>query len=254
LSSRLAGRAKVIVARSRDGNRDLAARLRKAGIDSVSVDTIEFLPTGDPSAVDSALTRLFSFDWVAFTSATAVSVFAGRMAALGLNLSNARPKIAAVGARTAIALKKAGFRVSYTPSRYLTSELGMGLPINDGTRILLLRADIATATLPAILKERGFEVEDVAIYRTRTPKKSLNQALFEGADLVVFASPSEVQGFRELVPGNLFQRLARSGAAACIGPVTAKAAEEAGFSKVIVPNVQTIDELVEVIGGHLVHA
>ena len=68
----------------------------------------------------------------------------------------------------------------------------------------------------------------------------------DGADLIVFASPSSVEGFcRKIAPSKL--ESCRKMRVVCIGPVTAKAAREHGFKQIITPKVQTFDSLVEEI-------
>ena len=239
----------VLVARSREGNRELARKLTGIGLRAMTLSTLSFEEPEDWSSVDVQLRDLDSFDWLVFTSTTGVRFFAKRLKELRLGLpSGARPKVAAVGEKTAKRLVEEGIRVNFVPRKYLTSALGSQLPSGNGRRVLLLRADIANKELVATLKRRGFEVTDVAVYHTRVfrgPSRSAER--FRVADVVVFASPSEVEGFLAKVPTSVATSVQARAVAACIGPVTAGAARRAGFGKIVTPSKQTIDSLLHEI-------
>ncbi len=120
--------------------------------------------------------------------------------------------------------------------------------------MLLLRADIGEASLVATLRRRGFEVTDLAIYRTIEVPGLADPDSLEGAGLVVFASPSEVRGFRGRLRKAEFDKLATGATAACIGPVTAEAARASGFRSVCYPEEHTIGGLVEKVRELIGHA
>jgi uroporphyrinogen III methyltransferase/synthase len=98
-------------------------------------------------------------------------------------------------------------------------------PIN---RVFLPRADIATETLVAGLIDLGWEVDDVTAYRTvraAPPPAHTREAIKGGGfDAVVFTSSSTV---RNLV--GIAGKPHASTVIACIGPHTAKTAEEHGL-------------------------
>ena len=95
-------------------------------------------------------------------------------------------------------------------------------------RVLLPRADIATETLAAGLRERGWEIDDVTAYRTvraAPPPAPIREAIKTGGfDAVCFTSSSTV---RNLV-GIAGKPHART-IVACIGPQTAETAREFGL-------------------------
>ncbi|HEV2389579.1 MAG TPA: uroporphyrinogen-III synthase [Nitrososphaerales archaeon] len=245
--------AKVVITRSRKGNAELASRLEAIGLEPISVDTIEFLPPQDWSRVDASLRRLGEFDWVLLTSPTGAEFFAGRMKALSLAVPwSGRPEVAAVGEKTSAALQKEGIRVGFVPSEYLTKALAEQLPKGQGDRLLLLRADIGDLELAAALERRGFQVTDLTIYRTSpvagAEDESTRPALRD-ADAIVFASPSAVEAFmKRFVPGAASSEMTRRLLAVCIGPVTAKAARDRGFERILSPKTHTIESLVRELG------
>jgi uroporphyrinogen-III synthase len=243
---------KVVITRSREGNADLAPKLEAMGLEVVPMDLLSFLPPESWAEVDQRLAHLSSFDWLAFTSTNGVRFFLQRMKELGLPLSGwATPKVAAVGEGTAESLTEAGTRVDFTPERYLTSALADKLPGPPG-RVLLLRADRAEKSMVSTLQKRGFSVDDTMIYRTRLLE--LNDfGRLEGADMVVFGSPSAVEALcTRLSSSQLAQVTSRT--AACIGPVTAAAARRFGFARILMPDSNTFDSLVQAIGREIHNA
>ncbi len=233
----------IVITRSKRGNEELSGKLKRAGFDSIPVDTISLSPPEDWTRVDGVLRRLDSFDWLVFTSAVGVEYFAERMRALSLRMDwHGKPLVASVGQRTAEKLSGLGVTTRFIPSSYLTKNLAQELPAGDGTRVLLLRADIADPKLSEGLKARGFDVEEASIYRTQFVEKRTDRRLRE-ADLIVFASPSAVRGFCRTVSMTELIGL-RKIRAICIGPVTAAAAQENGFANTIIPRFYTLDSVV----------
>lgn len=239
-------RASVILARSSEGNLELQRGLGSLGISTESVETIRFEEPATWQGVDGAIAEMSSYDWVAFTSPRAVGAFVLRLGPR-FQRDAAGPRIAAVGPKTADALKSAGLEVDFVPAEFLTSELGAGLPAEFGRRVLLLRADIGDDALVEQLERRGFVVKSLAVYRTVAVKGTIDATILERASVVAFASPSEVRGFKARVPSLRFAEILSQATAACIGPVTADAALEAGFRSVKFPDEHTVEGLIRTV-------
>lgn len=237
---------KVLVTRSHEGNAELVPKLQALGIETVPLDLLQFLPPEDWSEIDKGLARLQAYDWLVFTSPTGVRFFAQRMGLLGYAMGwDGPPRVGAVGARTAAALGRQGARVDFTPTNFLTVELARELPGPAG-RVLMLGADIADGKTADLLRDRGFTVDDLSIYRTKR-KPIGDRARLVAVNLVVFGSPSAVESLcDQLSPEDLLKIISKP--AACIGPVTADAARKCGFHHVIQPKSQTFDALVDSIG------
>lgn len=242
---------RVLVTRPEGEEGPLVERLRQLGAVPLVLPTIAVLPPEDWGPVDRAVYRLEGYHWVVFTSANGVRMFLGRVQALRGGLEPLRsPALAAVGPATARALEDYGLKARFVPSSYLTEAVAREMPQVEGRRLLLPRADIASPHLARMLEGRGAEVEQVAAYSTRPahhPPERVRGLLAGGVDIVTFTSASAV---RSLV--GLAERagvdLARLGArVACIGPVTASAAQEAGLAPSIVASRHTLEGLVEAI-------
>ena len=120
----------------------------------------------------------------------------------------------------------------------------------SGEIILIPRAEVARDVLPAALREAGAHVHIAPIYRTLATEvnESLHQDVGSGeVDIITFTSSSTVQNFCSLFRADELSGIARRVLAACIGPITAQAAEEAGFGNRIVAETYTVAGLVEAL-------
>jgi len=243
VSGPLAGRV-VLVTRPAGRAEALADLLGAAGAGALVAPTVVVEPPGPGGPFDRALGQANRgrFQWVAFTSGSAVRAWADRSAALGLPPPRAR--VAAVGAATAEALAAAGLRADLVPETFTISALGEAFPEGRGP-VLLPRADLATPDLERALRSKGWTPVRVEAYRIR-PADELPPdavaALRDGrVDAITFTSPSTVDGFVRLAG------VVRGPVAACIGPVTAEATGRAGFGPVVVAEPHTADGLVRAV-------
>lgn len=232
----------VVLARSKEGNDELRSMLGAMGIPTSAVETIRFEDPSDSSLVEEAVAGVSGYDWAVFTSPRAAALFVKRAGGRA-GEREGWPKVAAVGPKTRAVLESAGIRVDFVPGRYLTSALGEGLPKGAGRKVLLFRSDIGQKSLVRLLEKRGFEVVDIAAYRTRPIEGEVAQEETAGARLVVFASPSEVNGLQTRLGPVRFGGVASRATAVCIGPVTAEAAITAGFKSVAFPAEHTVEAL-----------
>jgi uroporphyrinogen-III synthase len=243
-------RKRVVLTRTREGNEEFASIVRAMGFEPILVECLELLPPRDWSPIDSSLRAIGTFDWVVFTSGRGAVLFKERMDFLELDLNwHGRPSVAAVGEGTARELRKSGVPVAFIPSEFLTLRLASELPVGETSmgkqRVLLLRADMGDPQMADVLARRGFEVVEHAIYRTEA-FSSRGGALtgLEGADAILFASPSAVEGFTSRLARKDFSIMKRK-LAACIGPVTAKAAMAHGFERIVTPKAHTFEALIQ---------
>jgi uroporphyrinogen-III synthase len=175
----------VLLTRAAGENDGLAARLAAAGIASQELPCIRIEPLPDAAPLGEAVAALTADDLLVITSpagARAVaSALDGRSCAAG---------VAVVGAATGAACTAAGLRVVFTASLATASALAQEVPLPRGV-VLLARSDRAAPDALAILTSRGAVVGRIVTHRT----VPLPQVRVPGADAVVFASPSAVDGF-----------------------------------------------------------
>jgi len=96
--------------------------------------------------------------------------------------------------------------------------------------------------LAAGLRERGWNVDAVAAYRTVTP--SLPSAVTEKlvtADIIIFASPSAVKGHIKQRGVSIDSQIV------CIGNITAEACLAKGIEVVAVAKSPSVDDLLKAV-------
>ncbi|HEX6937664.1 MAG TPA: uroporphyrinogen-III synthase [Actinomycetes bacterium] len=241
---------RVLVPRTKEQAGALSERLRAHGAVPEEVPTIAVEPPRTPQQMERAIKGLVTgrYEWIAFTSRNAVKAVRERFEEYGLDArAFAGIKVAAVGEQTAADLLAWGIKPDLVPSgEQSAAGLLEDWPPYDAVfdpidRVFLPRADIATENLVAGLVERGWEVDDVTAYRTvraAPPAAPIREAIKSGGyDAVVFTSSSTV---RNLV--GIAGKPHASTVIACIGPATAKTAEEHGLRvDVLAPNPSVAD-------------
>ena len=249
---------RVLIPRTQDHAGSVVGLLRGHGAIPIEVPTISVEPPRTPQQIDRAVHGLVSgrYEWIGFTSVNAVRAIREKLQEYGLDArSFAGLRVAAVGQPTADALIEFGVRPDIMPKdEQTTSALLEEWPPYDSltdpiNRVFLPRADIATDTLAAGLAELGWEVEDVTAYRTvraAPPPAETREAIKTGGfDAVLFTSSSTV---RNLV--GIAGKPHHSTVVACIGPQTAKAAEEHGLRVDVLAETSTAIGLVAALAAH----
>ena len=212
---------------------DWAAAFVVVGAVPILYPTIVAVPPPSWHAVDAALERLDDYDWLVFTSQTAVTFLLGRLSGARFP-ATLRPKIAAVGAKTAQAIGAGAGRVGLVPRDQRQEGLVQALSdLPSGTRLLLPMAAGGRTLLAEKLRSCGCRVEVITVYGTQ-PKTDLPSP--PAFDVVTFASPSALRAF---LAGPGPSALA-SKTVVVIGPTTAQEARANGVIPVVAtsPNVE----------------
>lgn len=249
---------RVLVPRTKESPQELCEALRHFGAVPVEVATISVEPPRTPQQMERAIHGLVSgrYQWVAFTSANAVRAVKEKFDEYGLDSrAFAGLKVAAVGEQTVDVLRSFGISADLAPTGgTTTAALLAEWPEYDATsdpinRVFLPRADIATETLAAGLTELGWEVDDVTAYRTvraAPPAAEIREAIKGGGfDAVLFTSSATV---RNLV--GIAGKPHTSTVVACIGPQTAKTAEEVGLRVDVLPECPDLLALANAVADH----
>jgi uroporphyrinogen III methyltransferase/synthase len=153
--------------------------------------------------------------------------------------------VAAIGPGTAAELERRGIRPDVVPPRSVAESLveALGEVPVGGRRVLVARAAEARDLLPDALRERGAEVDVVALYDTVAEPLSHGQLERAGAaDYVTFTSSSTVRFFHD-AGGRVGER-AR---VVSIGPVTSNAARELGLTVDVEAKRHDIDGLLDAL-------
>ncbi|WP_028934811.1 uroporphyrinogen-III synthase [Pseudonocardia spinosispora] len=252
---------RVLVPRTKDQAGAMSDRLRVHGAIPEEVPTIAVEPPRSPAQMERAVKGLVDgrYQWVVFTSVNAVRAVWEKFAEFGLDArAFSGVKIACVGTATAEKVRSFGINPELVPDIDESEMSSEGLleifPPHDDIldpvdRVLLPRADIATETLAAGLRDRGWEIDDVTAYRTvraAPPPAPIREAIKTGGfEAVCFTSSSTV---RNLV-GIAGKPHART-LVACIGPKTAETAREFGLRVDVQPEAAQVGSLVDALASH----
>lgn len=250
---------RILITRTREQASELVRQIEDLGGEAYEFPVIDITMPGPEKLLETekALQRLNDYDWVFFTSVNGVEYFFKHLERMGEDIRSLhKAKIAAVGPATKEALRKYGISAEKLPDRFQAEGLfdSFGDIMHSGQQVLMPRGNLARPWLSDVLQDRGLQVTEAVMYETVPTQEEDDELLNlieKGCiDAVTFTSSSTVS--------NLVSVLKRMGlddpvqalgtvATACIGPVTAKTAEDAGLNVEILAEEATIDSLVQAI-------
>jgi uroporphyrinogen III methyltransferase/synthase len=238
---------RVVVTRARAQASGLAATLRGLGAEVVELPAIRIESRIESEEVRQAVGSIGKYALICLTSPNGVHLLFKAMDKAGLDTrSLAGVTIAAIGPGTARALAERGIAADILPERFIAESLVESLKTIEvgGKRALVARAAEARDVLPDALRERGAEVDVVALYETvrEEPAPEAVEAA-GGADYVTFTSSSTVRNLTEAL-GDRFPTTARI---VSIGPITSEAARAAGLEVAVEAERHDVDGLVEAL-------
>jgi uroporphyrinogen III methyltransferase / synthase len=237
---------RVVVTRARAQASELVKRLCELGAEVVELPAIHIVSRIEAEDVRKAVADLHTYALVCLTSANGVELLFEAMADAGRDaraLANAT--VAAIGSGTAKALAAHGIDADVVPERLVAEALLEALAGIDveGRPVLIARAAEGRDVLPQGLRDRGAEVDVVALYETlaEKPEPEALEAM-QGADYVTFTSSSTVTNFLEAAGG-----VPDGFRVVSIGPVTSEAAVKAGLRVDVEADRHDIDGLIEAL-------
>jgi uroporphyrinogen III methyltransferase/synthase len=239
---------RILITRPRAQADDFADKLRSAGFEPVYFPVIEIKPVENNLALERALAKLNCYEWIVFTSANAVEIVFDQFPASNWN---EEVKFAAIGPKTAAALKARNISPDFVPEEYIAEAILPGLGDLVGKWVLLPRAEIARKELPEAIFRAGGVPHEITVYKTLPVQPDLDglTALKSGVDVVTFASASSVENFAAIVRKNRLDplNLPNDPLIACIGPITEQAARDEGFQNIVTAKEYTTEGLIEAI-------
>ncbi|WP_098742535.1 uroporphyrinogen-III C-methyltransferase [Paenibacillus sp. EZ-K15] len=251
---------RILVTRARSQASALVSQIEELGGEPYEFPVIEIvMPSKDEvlAGVQQALDKLSTYDWVFFTSVNGVEFFFRHLKENGRDIrSLASARIVAVGPATAHALGNYGIAAEVIKERYQAEGLidAYGSELKPGQRVLLPRGDLARKWLPEKLTEMGLLVTEAVIYENvlcgEDDDELLKLLQDGGIHAVTFTSSSTVTNLLKALKGMGVAdpaELLKGSTIACIGPLTAQTAEEAGLHVSLLAEEATIDSLVKAL-------
>jgi uroporphyrinogen-III synthase len=238
---------KILITRPRAQASSFGEALQFAGFEPIYFPVIEIRAVENNTELDNAIKNLAKYDWVVFTSVNAVDVVFEQGRPQGSPL----PRIAAIGPKTADALRKQNIEPDFIPEEYVAEAILTGLGDLHGKWVLLPRAEIAREELPKAILKAGGIAHEIVVYQTLPTEVDMDglNALKSGVDVVTFTSASTVQNLVAIAKQNGLDplNLPNNPLFACIGPITEQAAREEGITNLIVAKEYTTEGLIQVI-------
>jgi uroporphyrinogen III methyltransferase/synthase len=193
---------------------------------------VHAVPTVATESIEFEARDLASCDWIVLTSVNGVDA---------LSELPRGPQYAAVGEKTAAALRARGIQPAHLPPQANSAALAESLPDVKGKRVALVRASAAGSDLPERLRQRGATVQEVTAYTSLegplSSAQPLRAALADpGLAAVIFASGSAIRGYIALGGTNQVP-------AVTIGPRTTSSAREHGFQVIAEAETASAEEL-----------
>lgn len=242
----------VLVTRARAQASKLTTQLEALGARCIELPAIRLTDPADHfEAVDAAIRRLASYDWIIFTSTNGVDRFFSRLLAAKKDARDlAHTKLAAIGRATAARLQNYGLVADVVPAEFRAEGILAALKneLTPGERVLIPRAQEARELLPESLRAYGATADVAPVYQTVTADTDagpVKKMLADGeVDFVTFTSSSTVTNLVKLLGDASLLWTAK---AVCIGPVTEKTCRTNGIEPAAVAEEYTIEGLVAVL-------
>lgn len=248
---------RVIITRARHQADALAHSLESYGAEVIACPTIEIRAPEAWESLDRAVSNLRDYQWLAFTSVNGVDYFLKRLDALGRGRAElTQLKVCAVGRKTSERLKEERVQIDLVPERFTAEALveafikrfGVGQRLR-GAKMLLPAAKTTRDIVRPALSKIGVDVDVVEAYQNVVPEatSAAVQTLINSADAdyVIFTSPSTVNNLALLLETDNLSEPLKKTRVACIGPVTADAAERCGLKVHIQPDEHTAHAIVQ---------
>lgn len=218
---------RIWVTRPREKNSRLAEILYDLGAEVLEAPSIQIRMLEDHCFLEGMEEKLEKYDWMAFTSQTAVEVFFDELKKKTVDIRRLGGiRIAAVGSATARALGDRGILPDFLPTHSDGETMAKELiqEMKPGEALLVFSPKQEPGHLAEELEKRGVLFDRIPLYETVALPQ--NERKIRGGDFFAFASASAVRGLAEGTDGEEW----KGKTAVCIGKKTAKEAEKYGFS------------------------
>ncbi|MBT2574222.1 uroporphyrinogen-III synthase [Bacillus sp. ISL-51] len=240
----------VLVTRNKKQAAPFRKKVEALGGTAVSASLITFQEALPGECADRLREDLSEPGWLVFTSVNGVRFFFSYLAENGVSAPDLK-KIAAVGEKTARALKKRGVTADVMPDEYVAECLADTLKQHAAVTepITVIKGNLSRDVIKTELEPLGYQIREWVLYNTIQDEKGmaeLRQAASRSHfDYITFTSSSAVHTFMHAVDKEKVWEN-HGTAYISIGPLTEKALLEYGISS-HVPKIYTIEGMLDVM-------
>lgn len=244
---------RIVLTRAIEKSAESAKDLLENGAEIILFPAIEFTPLPIAKEV-SARVLANHYEYIVFTSATAVKFFFEQLPGADSESDALTAKCISIGEKTSRELAKYVSNVFYVGLAGTSVEFLAELQQFDfaGKNVLLPASKIARRELPEGLEAMGAGVDLIHVYDTITPQKEkLTEVIAEinrqEVDCFVFTSPSTFVNFMSMMDITAPEDFFNHSLIAAIGRTTADYICSRGVSTAIVPSKPGMAELAKAI-------
>ncbi|NEZ46997.1 uroporphyrinogen-III C-methyltransferase [Clostridium niameyense] len=205
----------ICITRTKNQSKELKEKLLNLGADVTEINSIKIKNTD--YNLDNYIDKLKQYDYIVFTSVNAVKIFFNYLNKKEYDIRNIKAQFAVIGPATARELRSKGVVPTILSKEFVAESLfeDMKKYIKAGDKILVPRSKNAREFLVKALIEEQCMVDEVYIYETLCGDLQ-DKTRFDGADKVIFTSPSTVRNMISIVGLSKI----RSKEVIAIGPIT----------------------------------
>lgn len=236
---------RVLVLRPRHQAQGVLSELRRLGAEPLLLPAIDIAPPEDPGPLEGALSCLETYDWLVLTSANGVKAVFERVERLPEGLH-----VAAVGPRTADALREVGVEPELVPEAATAESLAEAMSrLPSLGRVLFPKAERAREVLPERLRAMGAHVDDPVAYRCLPAVEEgpeLERLRQGQVDWVLVTSPAILEALWARVDAAVWTRVRL----ASIGPVSSEAIRRHGLEVAVEATPHTMEGLIAAMAAY----
>ncbi len=250
----LAGR-RIVITRPREAAAEWRRKLEALGAQVLELPLITVKKDVKLETLAEVLAEFGSYEWLIFTSANGVKYFFEEfirvhedIRALGL------VRIAVVGEATAAAVRDLRLRVDLQPKKASAEELARNLierEAMDSAKVLVVTGDRNREVLVDKLHEARTIVDRLVVYKNEETDLVADPVALEfrtqGADAILFASPSAAQSFFDQAAALKLSPKAKRPLAGSIGATTTGTMKQLGLPVDFEATEASLDGLVSAL-------
>ena len=246
---------RILVTRYDTPKSSLSELLKNQGASVITSPMNMIMPPTSWLLFDKALQQASKIDWVVFTSSNGVRNCFSRLKFYGLSpkIIFSTHKIACVGQATASTLAENQIIPELVPEHFQSEGLLSAFKRYDLQHKIcwLIQVEFPREFLANALEKKGAQIISTPVYRNVPAENDytfmLKELELNKLDWILFACPSAVQNFKQVIPAGFWHSLTKTPKIACLGDVTASAVLSCGWEVNAKPEIQDFNHLVQKI-------